>query len=50
MDIFFVKYLLRRISSAALLILIVITINFFIIHLAPGDPATIMTGLENPSP
>ncbi len=50
MEILFVKYLFRRIFSAALLVLIVITINFFIIHLAPGDPATIMTGLENPSP
>lgn len=50
MEILFVKYLFRRIFSAALLVLMVITINFFIIHLAPGDPATIMTGLENPSP
>uniref|UniRef100_A0A832I5K3 ABC transporter permease n=1 Tax=Pseudothermotoga hypogea TaxID=57487 RepID=A0A832I5K3_9THEM len=50
MDVLFVKYLSRRILSAVLLIVLVITINFFIIHLAPGDPATIMTGLENPSP
>lgn len=49
MDVLFVKYLSRRILSAALLILLVITINFFVIHLAPGDPVTIMTGLENPS-
>lgn len=50
MDVLFVKYLFRRIFSAALLVILVITINFFIIHLAPGDPVTIMAGLENPSP
>lgn len=45
----FVRYLTRRIISAVLLIFIVMTLNFFIIHSAPGDPVTIMTGIEQPS-
>ncbi|MDI3495306.1 MAG: peptide/nickel transport system permease protein [Pseudothermotoga sp.] len=45
----FARYLARRIVSAALLIFIVMTLNFFIIHSAPGDPVTIMTGIEQPS-
>ncbi|MEJ5228783.1 MAG: ABC transporter permease [Pseudothermotoga sp.] len=45
----FVRYLSRRILSAAVLVFLVLTLNFFIIHLAPGDPVTIMVGLENPS-
>lgn len=45
----FTRYLVRRIISAAILVFLVLTLNFFIIHLAPGDPVTIMVGLENPS-
>ncbi|HOJ88176.1 MAG TPA: ABC transporter permease [Pseudothermotoga sp.] len=45
----FTRYLIRRIISALVLVFLVMTLNFFIIHLAPGDPVTIMVGLENPS-
>ncbi|WP_041081401.1 ABC transporter permease [Thermotoga profunda] len=45
----FARYLTRRIISAAILVFLVLTLNFFIIHFAPGDPVTIMAGLENPS-
>lgn len=45
----FARYLVRRIISAIILVFLVLTLNFFIIHLAPGDPVTIMVGLENPS-
>jgi len=31
------------------MIYIVMTVNFFIIHAAPGDPVTIMAGIEQPS-
>ncbi len=45
----FAGYITRRIVSALVMIFIVMTVNFFIIHAAPGDPVTIMTGLEQPS-
>lgn len=45
----FARYLIRRVLSAVILVFLVLTLNFFIIHLAPGDPVTIMVGLENPS-
>ncbi len=44
-----IKYILRRIVSIAIMIFLVMTANFFIIHAAPGDPVTVMTGLEQPS-
>ncbi len=43
------RYILRRLLSIAIMIFLVMTINFFLIHAAPGNPAMIMTGLENPS-
>ncbi len=45
----FTSYISRRVVSALIMIFIVMTVNFFIIHAAPGDPVTIMTGLEQPS-
>ncbi|AKI97812.1 ABC transporter permease [Kosmotoga pacifica] len=45
----FGRFLARRIVAAVILIFMVMTLNFFVIHLAPGDPATIMTGIEQPS-
>jgi peptide/nickel transport system permease protein len=38
------KYILKRILQSIPLILAVIVINFLIIHLAPGDPATMLAG------
>ncbi len=38
------RLLIRRALQSVLLILALITINFFLIHLAPGDPAHILAG------
>lgn len=43
-------YILRRTGSALLTVLIVLVLNFFIIHLAPGDPIRILAGIEQPAP
>jgi len=31
------------------MVLLIVALNFFIIHLAPGNPAQLMSGLERPS-
>jgi peptide/nickel transport system permease protein len=38
------RFLLRRILQSAWLILLLITLNFTLIHLAPGDPAQVLAG------
>ncbi len=38
------RFLLRRIVQSIILILLLIVINFFLIHLAPGDPVTYLAG------
>ena len=43
------KYFLTRIGTAMIVVLVVIGLNFVIVRLAPGDPATIMAGFDNPS-
>jgi ABC-type dipeptide/oligopeptide/nickel transport system permease component len=40
----FNKLLLRRAVQSLILILLLIVINFFLIHLAPGDPVTFLAG------
>lgn len=40
----FVSYLLSKLIKAVLVILCVVVVNFFLIRLAPGDPASIMAG------
>jgi len=40
----FVSYLLSKLIKAVLVILCVVVVNFFLIRLAPGDPAAIMAG------
>lgn len=42
-------YLSRRTIIAILTVIFVLIINFFIIHLAPGDPVRILAGIDNPS-
>jgi len=37
-------YVVRRTLEMALVVLLVITFNFLLIHIAPGDPATTMAG------
>src|SRR5579862_3411802 len=43
------RMLLRRLLMAIPLMAVVITLTFFLIRLAPGDPATIMAG-DAPTP
>ena len=38
------KLLLRRVAQSLVLILLLIVINFFLIHLAPGDPVHFLAG------
>lgn len=40
----YLGYTLRRLAQAVPLILIIICLNFFLIHAAPGDPVTALTG------
>ncbi len=44
------RYLLKKAGAAVLTIIFVLVLNFLIIHIAPGDPARILSGLDNPSP
>lgn len=44
------KYVLRRLIISALMVLAVATIIFFMIHLVPGDPATLVLGEGNFTP
>lgn len=43
------RYLLKRILVACAIVLFVVLLNFTIIKLAPGNPAQIMAGFDNPS-
>jgi len=38
------QFLLKRLVKAALVLGIVVVLNFLLIHAAPGDPATVMAG------
>lgn len=37
-------FLLRRLTAALLLLFLVATLTFFLVHLAPGDPANVLEG------
>ena len=43
------RYLLKRVTTGLLTVLIAIVLNFFLIHIAPGDPIRIMAGMDHPS-
>lgn len=43
------RYLLKRVTTGLLTVLIAIVLNFFLIHFAPGDPIRIMAGMDHPS-
>lgn len=43
------RYIFRRLLTGILTILLVMVLNFFLMHLAPGDPVRIMAGMDNPS-
>lgn len=49
MALILLQLLLRRIAFAVPMVLAVVTLTFFLIHLAPGDPALILAG-ETPTP
>jgi hypothetical protein len=40
----FSRYILRRITQAVPLVIIIVTLNFFLIHLAPGDAGPVYGG------
>lgn len=40
----FLSFLAPRLSKALLVVLGVVVLNFFLIHLAPGDPAAVLAG------
>ena len=42
--LFFHRLLIRRVIQAVVLILLLVVINFFLIHLAPGDPVYYLAG------
>lgn len=43
-----ISYLIRRAGTLLLVLFGVVTITFFVIHLAPGDPARILAGFDAP--
>jgi len=43
------RYLSRQLASIIPTILLSIVINFVLLHLAPGDPARVMAGRDNPT-
>lgn len=43
------RYLSRQLASIIPTILLSVVINFLLLHLAPGDPARVMAGRDNPT-
>lgn len=43
------SYIRRRIITGILVILVSLSLTFFLIHLSPGNPVRILAGTENPS-
>ena len=43
------RYVAKRVLTGLMTVLIVMVLNFFLIHLAPGDPIRIMAGMDHPS-
>ena len=44
------RYLLKRILTGLLMVVISVAINFTLIRLAPGNPVRIMAGIDTPNP
>ena len=40
----FLSFLMSRLAKALVVVIGVVVINFFLIRMAPGDPATVMAG------
>jgi peptide/nickel transport system permease protein len=45
-----IGYLLRRVGGSLVLLFLVLTLTFFLIHLAPGDPANLLLDPKTPEP
>jgi len=45
-----IRLFLGKLLSALLLILGVVTVNFILVHLAPGDPVAVLVGETEPTP
>ncbi|MDR7316370.1 ABC transporter permease [Brevibacillus nitrificans] len=45
-----ITYLRKRIITAILVIIVSLSINFMLVHLAPGNPISLIAGKDNPSP
>lgn len=43
------RFVVRRIGAMILTILVVLVLNFALVHMAPGDPIRILSGMDNPS-
>src|SRR5947209_4123951 len=43
-------FILSKLPSAVVLLVGVITVNFILIHLAPGDPVSLLMGETEPTP
>ena len=43
------RYIGKRLLTGLLTVVVVMVLNFVIIHVAPGDPVRIMAGMEHPS-
>src|SRR5579875_1369745 len=44
------NYFARRTVSVIVTVILVVALNFLIIHMAPGNPVDIMGGLQSPTP
>lgn len=44
------RYLRKRLLTGILVILVSLSLNFALIHLAPGNPISLLAGKDNPSP
>lgn len=44
------RYIRKRALTGVLIILVSILLNFILIHAAPGDPITILSGQDSPAP
>ena len=45
-----IKYILKKLLFAIFTVFLVITLNFALIHTAPGDPVNIIIGPDNQDP
>ena len=44
------RYILKRLLTGILMVVISVALNFTLIRLAPGDPVKMIAGLDDPNP